>query len=196
MILIPCFSACHNTGENGSLVRFPLSKEPVQITSGPMEHLFASYYGINSWSKNQKYVTVLETDVKFRIPTENDTATLGLVDMESHEFIPIAKTRAWNFQQGCMAHWLSTSPDSVIIYNDLVDGEFVSVILNVFTKERRIIPFPVSAVSPNGKEAVGINFARLRITRADYGYGGQVRACGTDSGEPCNALSKGCRKRR
>ncbi len=187
LILIICFTACANRQEHSkqehtlqepgqqedaTLVKFPTTGEPVQITSGPKEHFFASYYGINSWSKNQRYATVLETDVKFRIPTENDTATLGLVDMETLEFIPIAQTRAWNFQQGCMAHWLSTSPDSVIIYNDLLDGKFVSVILNVFTRDQRIIPYPVSAVSPNGKEAVGINFARLRITRADYGYGG------------------------
>jgi hypothetical protein len=173
LALIVFLSACNSNRDDTGLVRFPMVKEPVQITTGPKEHFFASYYGINSWSENQRYATVLETDVRFRIPTENDTATLGLVDMESLEFIPIAKTRAWNFQQGCMAHWLATSPDSVIIYNDLIDGEFVSVILNVFTKARRIIPYPVSAVSPNGKEAVAINFARLRITRADYGYGGQ-----------------------
>jgi cephalosporin-C deacetylase-like acetyl esterase len=158
--------------ESGILVRFPGISKPVPITTGPEEHLFASYYGINSWSANQKYATVLETNVKFRIPTENDTATLGLVDMETHEFIPIATTRAWNFQQGCMAHWLTTSPDSLIIYNDYIEGKFVSVILNVFTRAERIIPYPVSAVSPNGKEAISINFSRLRITRPDYGYGG------------------------
>ncbi len=161
-----------NSKESGICIRFPEISKPVPITTGPEEHLFASYYGINSWSANQKYATVLETNVKFRIPTENDTATLGLVDMETHEFIPIATTRAWNFQQGCMAHWLATSPDSLIIYNDYIDGKFVSVILNVFTRAERIIPYPVSAVSPNGKEAICINFARLRITRPDYGYGG------------------------
>ena len=180
MALIGFLSACNSSRGDTGLVRFSIVKEPVQITTGPKEHLFASYYGINSWSENQRYATVLETDVRFRIPTENDTATLGLVDMESLEFIPIALTRAWNFQQGCMAHWLATSPDSVIIYNDLIDGEFVSVILNVFSKARRIIPYPVSAVSPNGKEAIGINFARLRITRADYGYGGQGQDPKTD----------------
>src|SRR5690606_38264942 len=46
-------------------------------------------------------------------------------------------------------------------------------IMNVHSKEEvRIIPYPVSAVSPDGKEAVSINFSRLRITRPDYGYGG------------------------
>ena len=60
-----------------------------------------------------------------------------------------------------MAHWLATSPDSLIIYNDFAEGKFVSVILNVYTKAERIIPYPVSVVSQNGKEAICINFARL-----------------------------------
>ena len=151
---------------------FPSVSAPLQITSGK-EHLFASYYGINSWSKNERYATVLETDVRTRIPTETDTATLGLVDMRTNKFIPLTKTTAWNLQQGCMAHWLATNPDSVIIYNDMRDGKYVSVILNVLKrKELKVIPYPIAAVSPDGKEAVVINFSRLRITRTDYGYAG------------------------
>ncbi len=158
----------------GVTVVFPETEGPVQITKDGKEHLFASYFGINSWSANQRYVTVLETDIKDRLPGENDPATLGLVDLETNRFIPLTQTRAWNFQQGCMAHWLATSPDSLIIYNDYRDGKFVSVILNVHTnKEIKTLPHPVSAVSPNGKEAVVINFARLRLTRPDYGYGGE-----------------------
>lgn len=160
--------------EPGAVVAFPEVSEPIQITKDGKEHLFASYYGINSFSQSQRYVTVLQTDVKDRNPNEKDNATLGLVDLTTNEFIPVAKTSAWNFQQGCMAHWLGNSPDSLIIYNDLRDGKFVSVILNVHTKqEKKVIPHPVSAVSPNGKEAISMNFARVRIARPDYGYGGE-----------------------
>jgi len=164
------------TAENQApnTVHFPEASEPMQLIDNGKEHLFASYYGINSFSADQRYATVLETDIKHRLPTENDPATLGMVDLETQEFIPLAETRAWNFQQGCMAHWLGTSPDSLIIYNDLRDGKFVSIIMNVHTKkEVKTIPYPVSAVSPDGKEAISINFARLRITRTDYGYGGE-----------------------
>lgn len=158
----------------GTIVSFPEIVGPTQITAEGKEHLFASYYGINSFSKNQKYATVLQTDIRDRIPNETEPATLGLVDLENYEFFPIAETRAWNFQQGCMAHWLGTNPDSLIIYNDFRDGKFVSIILNVFTKEEiNIIPYPVSAVAPNGLEAVSINFSRIRHTRPDYGYGGE-----------------------
>jgi hypothetical protein len=159
--------------KQGIEVVFPVCSEPVQITESEKEHFFASYYGINSWSRDQRYATVLQTDIKHRLPDENDPATLGLVDMETYEYIPLTETRAWNFQQGCMCHWLGTSPDSLIIYNDLRDGQFISVIMNVHTREEiKTIPYPVSAVSPDGKEAVSINFSRLRITRTDYGYGG------------------------
>lgn len=170
-----------------TVVVFPEVTGPIQLTDGPKEHFFASYYAINSFSKSQKYATVLQTDVRYELPTENDTAILGLVDLDTKEFIPISQTRAWNFQEGCMAHWLGTSPDSLIIFNDYRDGKFVSVILNVHTKEeKRVIDRPVSAVSPNGKEAVGMNFSRLRATRTDYGYGGDGQDAQTDLQFPDN----------
>ena len=156
-----------------NVVHFPKVSECQAMTTGPKEHLFASYYGINSWDSTQRYATVLETDIVTHLPTEDEPATLGLVDMETMKFMPLTKTRAWNFQQGCMAHWLGTAPDRLIIFNDLRDGKFVSVIMDVHTKQEiKTIPYPVSAVSPSGKEAVCINFARLRNSRTDYGYGG------------------------
>jgi len=173
--LIGAQSQTSNAGpmKLGSSGAFPKTSKPMAITSGPKEHLFASYYGINSWSSDQRYVTVLETPIKYRLPTENDPATLGLVDLKTNELIPLAETRAWNFQQGCMAHWLGTFPNSRIIYNDMVEGIYVSIIMDVHTKRKiKTIPYPVCAVSPNGKEAASINFSRLRITRQAYGYGG------------------------
>jgi len=172
-LVLSSLISCHENKENRKSVIFPEIEGPIQITKSDKEHLFASYYGINSFNQSERYATVLETDLKFRLPEVTDTAVLGLVDLKTHEFIPITVTRAWNFQQGCMAHWLATSPDSLIIYNDFREGKYVSVILNVFNrKELKVIQYPVSAVSPDGKEAVSINFSRLRFTRPDYGYGG------------------------
>ncbi len=180
-LLITCFllfsvHSCNQGNNNGVRVIFPEVTGPLQITSNSKEHLLASYYGINSFDRSQKHVLVLQTDIKHSLPDENEPATLGLLDIDTGEFIPLTETRAWNFQQGCMAHWLGISPDSLIIYNDIRDSKYVSVIMNVHTKEEiRIIPYPVSAVSPDGKEAVSINFSRLRITRPDYGYGGNFQ---------------------
>src|SRR5690554_5772736 len=61
LVLVGC------TGSNpaGVTVTFPSISEPIQITGGDKEHFFASYYGINSWSTSQRYVTVLQTDIKY-----------------------------------------------------------------------------------------------------------------------------------
>ena len=96
-------------------VDFPNFFGPIQLTDKPYEHFFASYYGINSFSANEQYATVLRTTIKDHLPNENEPATLGLVHLRNKEFIPITKTHAWNFQQGCMAHWLNTNPDSLSI---------------------------------------------------------------------------------
>jgi hypothetical protein len=171
MYLLGCL--CQVQAQQIATTKFPEVSKAIQISKNGKEHFFASYYGINSWSRNQRYVTVMETDIKLNIPTAQDTATLGLIDLKTNSFIPLVKTTAWNFQQGCMAHWLATNPDSLIIYNDYRKGKFVSVILNVLSrKEVKELPMPIAAVSPDGKEAVSINFARLRLTRTDYGYDG------------------------
>jgi hypothetical protein len=166
---------------------FPSYSPPRAITSGPKDHLFASYYAINAWSADGRYATVLETDVKNRLPTEADVAVLGVVDaQDNNRFVPLTQTRCWNFQEATMCHWLGTAPQTQFIFNDLVDGKFVSVIFDMTTKKRRILPYPVSAVSADGKWAVSINYARLRLTRPDYGYGGNGQNAQTDVTWPTN----------
>ncbi len=57
-----------------------------------------------------------------------------------------------------MGHWMPTYPDSKILYNDLRDGKFVSIILDINTKEERIIPYPISALSHDGKWMVNESY--------------------------------------
>lgn len=149
---------------------FPEVGEPYAVTSGPHDHLFANYFGINAWSPDNRYVAVLETDVNGRLVAEDEAAEICLVDLQDrNKLIPIARTYCWNFQEAAMFHWL---PDGKCIYNDRRDGKFVAVVLDWKTGEERIIDKPISAVSKDGTTAVSINYARLRLTRPDYGYAG------------------------
>ena len=50
------------------LAPFPSWSDAYAITKGPHEHLFASYFAIDSWSPNTRYVSVLETDLTGRLP--------------------------------------------------------------------------------------------------------------------------------
>ena len=70
-----------------------------------------------------------------------------------------------------MAHWLAWAKDT-LVFNDMRDGRFCAVVMNWKTKEERVFPHPVAAVSEDGEWAISINYARLFLTRPDYGYYG------------------------
>jgi len=141
------------------------------VTSGPGYYFFG-YYGICPWDMSGRYLLCLEVPFQDHPPGADDKATVGMVELSSGKFIPLAETRAWNFQQGAMLHWLPGTPNSEIIFNDRREGRFVSVILNVQTGEERVLPRAISAVSRRGDLALGLNFARLQVTRPGYGYAG------------------------
>ena len=153
---------------------FPEFSKARALTTGPHDHFFANYFAINPWSPDNRYALVLETDLKDKLP-DGTPCTLGLVDTEDgNKFIPVTTTRCWNFQEAAMAHWLPWAKDT-FVFNDIRDGKFCAVVMNWKTKKERHFPYPVSAVSEDGEWAISINYARLFITRPDYGYygGGQ-----------------------
>jgi hypothetical protein len=107
-----------------------------------------------------------------RPPAGDDRAIIGLVELASGRFEPLAETRAWNLQQGTMLHWLPTDPDHYITYNDRQGDRYVAVLLDVHTGRKRILPRPISALSHNGGMALSLNYARLRSRRPVVGYAG------------------------
>jgi len=90
---------------------------------------------------------------------------------DGNRFVPVTTTACWNFQEAAMFHWLPNEPDT-FVFNDERDGKFSAVVMNWKTKAERVLPHPVSAVSRDGTKAVSINYARLFLTRPDYGYAG------------------------
>ncbi|HUU28183.1 MAG TPA: hypothetical protein VM123_10260 [archaeon] len=154
-------------------VCFPENISISRITSGPKHHFASAYYHLRTWDSSGRFLLCLETDIENHNPEADEPATLGMVDLETGGFIPLARTHAWNFQQGAMQQWLGSAPDSLVIYNDFRNGKFVSVILNAHTrKEIKVIERAMNAVSHDGKKGVSLNFARLHITRLGYGYAG------------------------
>jgi len=141
------------------------------ITSGPRNHFFG-YYGIQPWDPTGRYLLSLEVPFQDHPPLPDEKATIGMVELSSRKFIALSETSAWNFQQGAMMHWLPNSSGSELIFNDRVGKRAVSVILNVRTRERRVLGRAIGAVSHDGRTALGLNFGRLQWARPGYGYAG------------------------
>jgi len=141
------------------------------VTQGPKFHWFG-YYDKLQFDPTGRYLLAMEVDFEHRSPAPEDVIRLGMVDLrQGDRWIPLAETRAWNWQQGAMLQWLPGS-DRQVIYNDRQGGRYVSVILDVRSGRRRTLPGPIYALSPDARWAVAPDFRRLADTRPGYGYNG------------------------
>ena len=141
------------------------------ITRGPGFHWFG-YYDKLQFSPDNRFVLSNKVQFEHRSPTADDEIEVGMIDLqEKDRWIPLGKTRAWNWQQGCMLQWIPGTA-SKVIWNDREKDRFVSHILDVHTGDKRTLPSPIYALSPNGKEAVSCDFSRVADCRPGYGYAG------------------------
>lgn len=89
----------------------------------------------------------------------------------SDNFIEFGVTTTWCWQQGCMLQWYPKEQNQQVIYNDLVEGKYGSVLHDI--NSMGIIKkfnYPIYAISSDGKYATTLNFSRLGRLRPGYGY--------------------------
>lgn len=141
------------------------------ITQGPKHHWFG-YYDKLEFDPTGRYVLSNEVEFEGRSPNVNDVIKVGLIDLDDGDkWIELGESKAWGWQQGCMLQFLPGSEHEVI-WNDRQEDQFVSHIMNIVTKEKRTLPFPIYALSPDGKHAVTTDFERINNLRRGYGYAG------------------------
>ena len=142
------------------------------LTRAPLHH-FYGYFDKSPWTRSGALVLAHEATFSDRPPEASDAVRVGVVPATGEGgFEPIAETMAWNWQQGSMLQWHPAEPDASILYNDRRDGMFVAVARDLRHGELRVYEKPFYAVTPDGKTALGVNFARLQRLRPGYGYAG------------------------
>ena len=141
-----------------------------EIISPTNGHYFFGYYDLQPFDSTGRYHLCHKAPFEDRIPDENDICELGMIDLKTKEFIKLAETTAWNFQQGAMLQWYKD--DDHIIYNIREDETYRACVLNIKTGEKRILPMAIATLSQDGKRAICVNFSRIFDFRPGYGYAG------------------------
>ena len=132
---------------------------------------FFGYYDKSPWDATGRYMICMRAKDTWSVPDPLDTADIMLIDTEDNNSIrKVATTHTWNVQQGCMAQWLGPDFSTRILYNDMREGKYRSVVLDITTGEERVLPMPAYTVSADGKTALSLDFSRLHSLRLGYGY--------------------------
>lgn len=134
-------------------------------------HIYCGYYDVTPFNKDNSKLLALRVVGKNISPHDsNIKAEIGYYNLDYAQFIKIAETTAWNWQQGCRLQWLSQTTDT-IIYNDFRNNSFVSIArsLKENTNER-IYERPIYALRKDGLLALSLDFTRLHRYRRGYGY--------------------------
>ena len=64
------------------------------------------------------------------------------------------------------------APGREIVHNDRVDGRLVTVVHDIDSGERRILPRPINVLSRNGRHALCLDYGRMGRMRKVVGYQG------------------------
>lgn len=133
------------------------------LSSGPALHFFC-YYGICPWDATGRRHLAVEVDHDTAPPGPEDAARVGW--LADGVFTAVAQTRAWNFQQGAMLHWL---PDGSLLHNDW-EGDRVVARVHAPDGTRRTLERAVAGLAPDGYFAIGLDYRRNYRCRTVVGY--------------------------
>jgi hypothetical protein len=147
-----------------------LSQAVKNIFETPKKNSFKfGYYNYSPFNYSQDKLLAHKIYFEARMPSKNDIVDIGYFEYPQGDYIKVSESNAFNWQQGSMLQWLGPDFNTLIIFNDVEDNNYVSRILNLKTGHKKTLPKAIYGVDPLGKFSVTLNFERCHFTRA-YSY--------------------------
>lgn len=135
------------------------------------EGYFFGFHDHTPFSPDNSLLAACRYDLSLplHMPTLGEELELGVFEgSDFADWRGIAKTRAWNWHQGCRLQWLGTCP--VLVFNDHLDGRNIARMVEIDDSKEEVLPQSIGSVSPDGLWAVGYDFERVEHYMPGYGY--------------------------
>jgi hypothetical protein len=124
--------------------------------------IFFGYYDKSPWSCDMRRILM------HHIITGGQ-AEIIVFDRHLKDARVVARTSAWNYQQGSMAQWLPGSAGEKVIFNDVRANRLVARMVSVDGFEE-VCSMPIQAVHPDGDKGLTLNYSRLHQVQPEYAY--------------------------
>lgn len=163
-------SFTHEVHEDASLA----AAEAVYDVPEPGAPRCVGFYDICPWNDSGDAYLLHE------LPADDGSGPARILVVTRDRVRELARTSAWNHQQGSRLQWYSTASDAVI-FNDIVDGRPVARVVGLDGTRRRTVDYPIQAQHPTAEEFVSVPYGRLDRNSPAYGYGTGSPTAGGDA---------------
>ena len=116
-----------------------------------------------------EYIVFQSTNIDTKnIPDNNIPVDIVIYDVVNENYEKISTSNTYNWQQGARLMWIDKYK---FIHNDFdyVRNKYISKIFDIKLKKNSVIDYPIYDCYED-EFAIGLNFERLNIVRADYSY--------------------------
>tara|TARA_B110000003_G_scaffold263389_1_gene287016 strand:+ start:18134 stop:19420 length:1287 start_codon:yes stop_codon:yes gene_type:complete len=145
--------------ENVSFIKLPVKNNS-----------FFGYYNILPFNNNGGLLWCETSENKTR-GSKYSSVNIIYYNVLSDNKQIVAKSKAWNWQQGCMLQWFADSNHKIIYNNyDETHNDYYSEIFDLQSNNRKRICKTIYSVANDGSFALTLNFDRNKIMRPSYGY--------------------------
>lgn len=150
------------------------------------ENCFFGFHDKSPWSSDNKLLLAHQFEGVGNEPelAENAVSISIFSGQNWQKETKVAKTSAWNWQQGAQLQWLAGKKQ--LVFNDFHEGVCRAVNYDLEQNQTAYYDFPVVAISPNGKYFASICFETFG--RAMPGYGYDFEGAKATSNIPTDAL--------
>lgn len=132
----------------------------------PGGHTFFGYYDKSPWSPDGTRFLLHALDR----PRLSDDISILVLDATAHACRSIARSSAWNFQQGAMTQWIRWDNTDAVAFNSIAAGRTVTRVLTVDGAESAVLERPIQCSTKDGGCVASVSFERLSLFRPEYGY--------------------------
>jgi hypothetical protein len=142
----------------------------VKLIKEKNDESFFGYYDKSPVSPNGKYILFCSTsELSYKKPEISKPIFVIVKDIKTNSTLLQIPAYAYNWQQGCRAHWLA---DDFFVFNDFdtENRKYITRLWSVSSSsEVKIIDWPVQD-SYKAEYFLSINYQRIITLRPDYGY--------------------------
>jgi hypothetical protein len=139
------------------------SKPKGVIENNEYKNLFFGYYDLSPFSQSENMLLLHAQKTE-----ASKFVDILIYNIESQLFQKVGETISWTYQQGARLTWFDKNK---IIYNNYDEENLRhhSLIINLETKEKMKIPFPLQALHKQDF-MISINYYHLYEVESEYGY--------------------------